>query len=357
MGYTNLGTVEFLVDGDDFYFLEMNTRLQVEHPVTEMITGLDLVQIGIEVAEGKPLSFTQDEVRFSGHAVEARVTCEDPYAGFLPATGTVLQWQTGTGARFDTTLETGAVVTPYYDSMVGKVIAWGEDRESALRYLDSALRTTVLLGVEHNIDFLRRLLSLPEIHAGAQHTQLVESLCWERPKADREALLAAAISRQAHLSGGRTAAGALPLVIEFEEYPAVTVNSNHYSIEGQEHKLFVSGHALEVDGHRFSVVVAFRDEEWWVHTPTGTHRFVAVPRHPVPRTAGGNGSLTAPMPGSVVEVLVKVGQQVKRGEALLKLEAMKMEQVIAAPEDGLVEAIHYRSGDQVEAGARLVTLG
>lgn len=357
VGYTNLGTVEFLVEGEQYYFLEMNTRLQVEHPVTEMITGLDLVQLGIDIAQGIPLAFQQSDVSFNGHAVEARVACEDPYVGFLPDTGRVLMWQTGGGARFDTTLESGADIAPYYDSMVCKVIGWGETREHALRRLDAALGSTVLLGVKHNIDFLRQLLRLPQVREGRQHTELVESLTWDKPEVPRKALLAATVTRWAHLTGGRKPVGALPLDLKFEQHPVVRVSGDLYTVEDEEYEVSISNNALEVNGHRFSVVAALETDHCWVHTPMGTFAFSAVARHPVPQAAGGGGSLLAPMPGSVVEIMVEAGSSVKQGDPLLKLEAMKMEQMITSPEDGTIEAIHFSVGDQVEAGACLVSLG
>jgi 3-methylcrotonyl-CoA carboxylase alpha subunit len=356
VNYTSLGTVEFLVDGEDFYFLEMNTRLQVEHPVTEIVTGTDLVQIQLQIAEGKPLGISQHEIVFRGHAIEARITCEDPYQGFLPATGTVLNWTPGSQARYDTTLEIGAEVTPHYDSMVAKVIASGTDRDSALRSLQTSLKSTVLLGVRHNIDFLRYLLSLPEVREGRQHTELVESLELSPIEPTPEQLVAAAATRWVALAGHQQAVSPLPFRFAFEGHPEITVGQGCFHIDGKVYKVRISSNALEVDGFRYKVVSTCRDGCWWVHTPDGTACFVETPRLPVPGNLVGPGSLTAPMPGSVVEVLVEEGQIVEQGQALLKLEAMKMEQVIACPADGTVEKIHFGPGEQVEAGARLITL-
>ena len=356
VNYTSLGTVEFLVDGEDFYFLEMNTRLQVEHPVTEMITGTDLVQIQLQIAEGKSLGISQQQLVFRGHAIEARVVCEDPYRGFLPATGTVLNWTPGSSARFDTTLEVGAEITPHYDSMVAKVIVSADDRDSALRFLRTALRSTVLLGVRHNIDFLHDLVSLPEVREGRQHTELVESLELSPPEPTAGQLVAAAATRWVAMAGHQQAVSPLPFRFAFQGQPEVSVGQGSFQIDGKTYKVRISSNSLEVDGHRFGVASAYRDDCWWVHTPDGTACFIGIPRLPVAGKAAGHGSLTAPMPGSVVEVLVTEGQSVEQGQALLKLEAMKMEQVVASPSSGIVEKIHYAVGDQVEAGSLLVTV-
>lgn len=357
VNYTSLGTAEFLVEGDQFYFLEMNTRLQVEHPVTEMVTGLDLVELQLAVAQGDRLPFQQSDVRFRGHAIEVRVTCEDPYNGFLPAIGEVLEWRPCLRVRVDSCLETGAEVTPYYDSMVAKVIAWSADRPRALRLLNSALADTVLLGVPNNIDYLRRLLAHPDVIKGRYHTELLESLEWIMPGPTTEQLLAAAAARALSLGEGHWQAwGALPLELCFEGCEPVTVTDQKFCV-GQNCYRVTTGHsALEIEGHRFPVSAARQGEYWWVHTPDGAFCFQEVPRLPLPASSAGAGSLSAPMPGSVVEVLVAPGDAVTEGQILLKLEAMKMEQLIKSPRDGTVESVHFAVGDQVEAGASLLKL-
>jgi len=358
VGYTSLGTVEFLVHDEEFYFLEMNTRLQVEHPVTEMVTGLDLVQLQLQIAEGKSIRFAQQAIPFLGHAVEARILCEEPASGFSPQTGLVLAWSTAPGVRYDSTLEVGALITPHYDSMVAKVVAWADDRPGALRLLQSALDSTVLLGVRSNIDFLRELLTHPEVMEGKLHTELVESEEWKAGDTTREQLLAAAASRWAHLVplGGRRALNPLPFSFEFEEHPEITVKEQRFCVGGEEHEVRISADALEVDGHRFKVTSAYHQGRWWVHNHQGTACFQEKSRLPVPGTAAGGGGLTAPMPGCVVEVLVSEGDPVERGQPLLKLEAMKMEQVIASPAKGIVTRVHFSVGEQVDAGDRLVDL-
>ena len=176
--YTNLGTVEFLVCGDEFYFLEMNTRLQVEHPVTELVTSLDLVEWQLAIAEGRPLPTTQ--VPFHGHAIEARLYSEDPANNFLPTSGPVLAWRPGP-ARVDTAIEPGGAVTTHYDPMLAKLAAWGPDRATALRSLSRALRNTVLLGLTTNLDYLQMLLQNPAVEEGRLHTRLLEQLSYQNP--------------------------------------------------------------------------------------------------------------------------------------------------------------------------------
>jgi acetyl/propionyl-CoA carboxylase alpha subunit len=358
VGYSSLGTVEFLTSGSDHYFLEMNTRLQVEHPVTEAVTGLDLVELQLAIAEGRCLPLAQSDVVLRGHAVEARLTCEDPANGFLPATGAVLHWAPCSRARVDAGIESAGVVSSHYDSMVAKLVCWGEDRPAALRRLGWALRNTVLLGVRHNIDFLAALLSEPLVASGQQHTELVESLCPRPTQVTTRHLLAAAAVRRAleSVESGPESLGVFPITLDFEGQPPVQASGSRLTVQGRSYQVSLQAGSVTVDGHRTAATVAQSGDCWWVHTPEGTVCLVAAPRHPVPRAQASGGSLKAPMPGSIVEVLVQVGQKVEIGQPLLKLEAMKMEHLICAPSDGVIEALPYAVGDQVEVGVALVAL-
>lgn len=356
VGYRNAGTIEFLASGEEFYFLEMNTRLQVEHPVTEAVTGLDLVELQLAIAEGRPLPLSQNEVVFRGHAIEARVTCEDPSAGFLPATGPILHWSPCVRARVDTGIESGGAVSPHYDSMVAKIICWGEDRASALRRLHLSLSRTELLGVRHNLDYLRTLLELPAVEAGDLHTELVEQQLAPAVKVTLRQLLVASAARRAFLSPETATPGAFPIVLRFVDQPEVRILGDRFEVDGVGHQVQVRSGGVIIDGHRFAAAVAHQSERWWVHTPDGTAGLVALERHPVPTSGTAGGSLKAPMPGSVVEVLVQVGQSVQAGQALLKLEAMKMEHILCAPAPGVVESLPYAAGDQVEVGVNLIGL-
>lgn len=353
--YRNLGTVEFLVDGDRFYFLEMNTRLQVEHPVTEAVTGQDLVEWQLQIAQGEPLPLKQNEIEFRGHAIEARIYCEDVSQGFLPTAGPVLVWQPR-ASRTDNALWPHHEVTPYYDPMVAKVVEWGPRRNVALRRLRLSLQKTVLLGVQHNIDYLRELLLHNEVVAGTHHTEFVESLPPYQPVVSNEHLLAAAAARHRTESGqtawGNTGSG--PCTYRFQGHPEVAILDTTYQLDGKTFEVKLTPDSMVVDGHRFPVAVARDGERWWVHTPQGTAWMQATPRHPLPGKRDATGSLKAPMPGSVVEVLVNVGDEVSKNQPLMKLEAMKMEHTICAASDGVVEAIYFRAGDQVVADAQLL---
>ncbi len=360
VGYTSVGTVEFLVTETEYFFLEMNTRLQVEHPVTEAVTGLDLVELQLLIAEDTRLPFRQDQVIIRGHAVEARIACEDPGTGFLPATGAVLVWEPAFRARVDTGIDRGSVAGPHYDSMVAKIICWGDDRGAALRRLDWSLANTVFLGVRNNIDFLRALLRDPIVQTGDLNTEFVEAWSYSTPTVSRRQLLAAAAARQFVEADGRGEAPALaafPVCLEFVGQPAVRIINGLYTVEQEQYQVEYRPGTLVVDGHRFPVTVAEYDNTWWIHTPEGTVDLVACPRHPVPQSSTAAGhSLKAPMPGKLVEVLVQVGDSVSADQPLLKLEAMKMEHIICAPNDGVVESLPFALGDQVKAGAELVGL-
>lgn len=345
--YRGAGTVEFLVPGDspeECFFIEMNTRLQVEHPVTELVTGIDLVAQQLRIAAGEPLAFTQDDVRFDGHAIEARVYAESPERGFLPATGDVLLWRPAAGVRTDAGVESGSIVTADYDPMIAKVIAHGADRTVVVERLDAALADTVLLGVDTNIAFLRRLLADPAVRAGDLDTGLIDRMpAPEAAAPSPEALAAAA----AHLVPPAATGvwGSLPGWREGgrREPRAVLLRDE----AGVLHRATAGGPtadvAVDVDG------------AVWVHTDAGTHRLRPVTREAAlaerlaarGRDAGAQSpELRAPMPGTVVAVHVADGAVVAAGDRLVTVEAMKMEHSVTAPHAG-VARVHVVVGAQV----------
>lgn len=396
LGYTGAGTIEFiLAPGGDFYFLEVNTRLQVEHPVTEMVTGLDLVRWQILVAEGHPLPLRQEEISFNGHAIEARVYAEDPERGFLPATGHIVRWQTptGEGTRVDAGIQSGDSVTTYYDPMLAKVCAWGETREEALRRLDRALGRTVLFGVHNNIDYLRRVALHPDHVAGNISTafvdrhahellrgvtgtsETVELLARAAIAITLRQLLAASGARNwrnnpwrpalerfiAGSHAGGDASDAMP--IEVRLTPA---RDGRFSVEGAvgAHSLAMHGIVndvckdeldLEVDRQRMWALVIQGDAiEWWARI--GDRTIALRWRDPLPQPgerATQEGSLVAPMPGLLIAAHAMEGDEVRRGDPLFILEAMKMEHTVRAPVDGVVSAVRFAVGDRVPAGALL----
>ncbi|MBI3926707.1 MAG: hypothetical protein HY319_14295 [Armatimonadetes bacterium] len=364
-GYTGAGTVEFLLAGESFYFLEMNTRLQVEHPVTEEVTGLDLVEWQLRVAEGARLP-AQEEVPFTGHAFEARIYAEDPARGFLPSTGTVLAWRAPVAVRVESGVEPGSRVTGQYDPMVAKLVVRAENRTEALRRLERAVEGTVLLGVQSNLSFLRSLLADPDFRAGRCDIDTVERHPeWGERRVDDWAL--AAVAAADWLAGGadpwRSAGSSVDYVLELED-PAQSLEirvrpDGSLCLGGHEVRVFPreDGLDLELDGIRRRIAVARQGDRWWVHTGLENQTVLARALFPEPGPeAGAGGALRAPLPGSVVDVLVQAGQRVEANQPLIRLEAMKMEHTISSAAAGTVEAIHYRRGDQVEADALLVTI-
>ncbi|WP_353942718.1 biotin carboxylase N-terminal domain-containing protein [Streptomyces sp. HUAS MG91] len=358
-GYRGAGTVEFIVPGEDpssYYFMEMNTRLQVEHPVTELITGLDLVEWQVRVAAGEHLPFAQADITLTGHAVEARLCAEDPSRGFLPSGGTVLALREpeGDGVRTDSGLSEGTEVSSLYDPMLAKVIAYGPDRDTALRRLRAALARTVTLGVPTNAGFLRRLLAHPAVVAGELDTGLVEREVDSLVAADvpPEVYAAAGVLRQRALApaaDGWVDPFARPDGWRLGGSPAWTVH--HVHVPGHDPvEIRVRGTEVLVDGvptvpARPTAAagdwLALDGDAWQLrdHDPVAASLTGAG--------SGGAGSLTAPMPGTVTVVKVAVGDEVTAGQSLLVVEAMKMEHVIAAPHAGTVTELDVSPGTTV----------
>ncbi|MFW3474971.1 acetyl-CoA carboxylase biotin carboxylase subunit [Streptomyces microflavus] len=364
-GYVGAGTVEFIVPGNDpasYYFMEMNTRLQVEHPVTELITGLDLVEWQLRVASGEQLPYAQEDIRLTGWAIEARVCAEDPSRGFLPSGGTVLALREpqGGGVRTDSGLSEGVPVGSLYDPMLSKVIAYGPDRATAIRKLRAALADTVILGVPTNAGFLRRLLAHPDVISGNLDTGLVEREAEGLVPdgvPDEVYAAAAAVRREALEprpdaggwtdpfsvpSGWRTGGTPAPLVfplrvsgadpVTYEAPASATVTADRVTVEldgtvGHFHR---SGDWLGRDGDTWHV----QDHDPVEASLSGAGR-------------GGADTLAAPMPGTVTVVKVAVGDEVEAGQSLLVVEAMKMEHVISAPHAGTVTELDVTAGATV----------
>ncbi len=398
IGYVGAGTVEFIVDrGGTFYFMEMNTRLQVEHPVTEMITGLDLVEWQLRVAAGEALPFSQERVEVRGHAIEARIYAEDPERGFLPSIGRVAHLRTpdlSADVRVDTGVRGGDEISRYYDPMIAKLIAWGEDRPAALRRLRRALDLYQVVGVTTNIDFLRRLLAHDAFAEARLHTGLIASnqaaLFPPRAAPSAEILACAALSeclalRDSAASGARASndphspwqavdgwwmnRGEQPIVLTYAlddvEYPVqVIAEAGAFVVEIGDRRISatVQRHddalAITLDGVREMASVVALGEDRYVFSAADMARLRLVDplAHAADDSVAGDGHLTAPMSGSIVAVLVKAGSAVARGAPLMILEAMKMEHTIAAPAAGTVTAVHYRQGDQVREGVALIDI-
>jgi acetyl-CoA/propionyl-CoA carboxylase biotin carboxyl carrier protein len=382
--YSGAGTVEFIVSADrpdEFFFMEMNTRLQVEHPVTISVTGIDLVEQQLLIAAGHKLPIDQDDVTLTGHAIEARVYAEDPGRGFLPTGGTVLGLAeaTGSGVRVDSGLAPGTVIGSDYDPMLSKVIAHAEDRDGAIRALDAALAQTAVLGVTTNIEFLRFLLADPDVVAGDLDTGLLDRRMPDFKPAepgDRELVAAAAYrwlrSWPEHVtdlwavpSGWRVGLTA-PTTLRLHSgdrtdhvHLTGTPEAATVAIEdGESRPLSTSLDgdrlSLTLDGLRTEYLIAAADGQIWLSGAGFTGAVDELREAPVrpDDERSGDAELTSPMPGSVVAVGVSDGQQVEAGTVVVTVEAMKMEHALTAPVEGVVELL-VAVGDQVKVGQTL----
>jgi 3-methylcrotonyl-CoA carboxylase alpha subunit len=396
VGYVGAGTVEFIAepaaDGDlRFYFMEMNTRLQVEHPVTEAITGLDLVEWQLRVAAGEPLPLAQEQLVMRGHAIEARLCAENPEANFLPATGTLQVYRTPAAAQFeradvriDAGVREGDAITPYYDSMIAKLIVWGEDREQALARLDSALAGTHIVGLHTNVAFLRRVVSTRSFAGADLDTALIErerAALFEAPPLAIELASAGVIARVlaaetaledhdpwSRRDGWRLHGGA---VRRFD----IQIGTTHHTARLErahngtqqlvigERRWPFSARALDADRHdvtlgerRVTLSVYAHGERVAVFAPEGSALLQEIDPITHAADAAEAGRLTAPMPGKVIAFLAQPGDVVKAGQPLAVMEAMKMEHTISAPRDGTVAELLYTVGDQVAEGGELLRL-
>jgi 3-methylcrotonyl-CoA carboxylase alpha subunit len=418
VGYVGAGTVEFIAeeveDGDlRFYFMEMNTRLQVEHPVTEAITGFDLVEWQLRIASGEPLTQLvpglQDDLKIRGHAIEARLCAENPDASFLPATGTlqVLRWPAShvsfmrnadanglhdpAPVRIDAGVREGDAITPFYDSMIAKLIVWGEDRQQALARLDAALRDTHIVGLHTNVAFLRRVVGSASFASADLDTALIErerAALFEAPPLAVEIAAAGVVAHE--LAGERALEDADPwsrrdgwrlhggATRRFD----IEIGGVHHTVRlerrhdgaawldvadgdampgrGWPFESRCSGasrHDVRLGERRWSLAVYAVGATLAVFAPEGS---ALVQEHdPIAQAgagAGDAGSLTAPMPGKVIAFLARPGEAVAKGQALAVMEAMKMEHTITAPRDGTVAELLYAVGDQVDEGGELLRL-
>ncbi len=391
--YTNAGTVEFILDldaydehGDPrFYFMEMNTRLQVEHPVTEAITGLDLVEWQLRVARGEPLPLTQEQLSVTGHAMEARLYAEDPDSGFLPSTGTLtrLHFPIGPGIRVDTGVEQGSEVTAWYDPMIAKLIVHAPTREAAAARLVAALDATQVEGPKTNRAFLARLTAHPAFVAGEVSTGFIA--------AHHDALFANAPAPRAalaHAAVAATEAAARRHIGPFSAFPDFRVNltaprtidlyegetrhtlgvtriANGHRIEGAGEPIHArlrcacaADHSItgDVDGEPTDAVVLGTSTRIETRIGGQVHPFALTSPRAAAVAGASDGRITAPMPGRVLSLWVKPGQSVAAGDRLLVLEAMKMEHRIVAPRAATVSALYVAEGDQVSEGALLAEL-
>jgi len=392
VGYVGAGTVEFIAEGDAFYFMEMNTRLQVEHPVTELVTGQDLVEWQLRVASGEPLPVKQSELRLTGHAIEARLYAENPEKGFLPSIGTLTHLRFPAHASFsggqnvitrvDSGVRQGDAITPFYDPMIAKLICWGSDREQALKHLAQALEDTQVVGLSTNVGFLKRVVASKPFASGDVDTGLIARnhaalFPAEAPPSDAVLALATAAVLHKESEAARSSTDPWSARTGWRLNQVYTRTLKLSSAHGPHDVTVTYGHTA----YRFS---AGKPEQRLTFTVTGddvqamlcdqpargtvvfegekVHVFhagahVTLERfdplaHAGDETSGGG--LAAPMPGKVVALLAKPGVKVAKGTPLLVMEAMKMEHTITAPSDGQVDSFHFAAGDQVAEGAALL---
>jgi len=402
VGYVGAGTVEFIVSADgEFFFMEMNTRLQVEHPVTEMVTGLDLVEWQLRVAAGEPLPLRQEQLAIHGHAIEARIYAESPDRGFLPSTGVLrhlrapaaVEFEPGARAvRVDSGVREGDAITPYYDPMIAKLICWGESRDIALGRLSAALDAFEVVGPATNIEFLGRVVRSRAFASGDLDTGLIERERSElfpenRPPSDEVVAAAAcaelfaeedAAAAHARASGDRYSPwhrvdgwrlnqgshhrfvfgnGETNCEAEVEFRPqgyGLRIAGREYALRAE--RIGDGGMQLQLDGRTYTARAVRDGEEWHVFSGGACFRLrIEDELHGLDIEAGG-ASLAAPMPGKVIRVLAPAGAKVFKGESLVILEAMKMEHTITAPRDGVVAEVFFGAGEQVNEGAELLKL-
>jgi acetyl-CoA carboxylase biotin carboxylase subunit len=393
IGYRNAGTVEFILSPNGkFYFLEVNTRLQVEHPVTECVTGLDLVREQIRVAQGEPLPFTQDELTMQGAAVECRIYAEDPANGFLPQSGPIVDWHLPPmdGLREDGGVETGSHVGIHYDPMLAKIITYDRDRTGALRRMIRALETLSVQGITTNQGFLLKVLRHPEFVAGRFDTHFIDTHMRDDLQVAlpdgvvREAAVAATLADVerrrgagplAHVPAGFRNNRWAPQWVEYDGPGGHPVRVEYWHSGGDRFEVRVGegefadtrlvactrdGRAyqvrVELDGLRRRWRVVRAGDVWHVQGSAGSIMLAEKPRFPDPAAEAAAGGCVAPMPGKVIQIRVEAGQHVNQGDVLVVMEAMKMEHSVAAPADGTVEKVHVADGDQVDGGDLLVTL-
>ena len=386
LGYSSAGTVEFLLSGSDFYFLEVNARLQVEHPVTEEIIGQDLVREQIRVAEGEALSFSQEDLSINGHAIEARLYAEDPLNGFLPSPGPVLVWQPSTlgGARFDSGVEAGSEISTQFDPMIAKIIVHAPTRREAASRLARVLETTAVQGLKTNRDFLVSTLRTSAYLQAQTTTDFIERV---KPALTRdiapseylEAALATLAEGQARRRASAKVLRMMPSGWRNSSMPLeqieFTVNDQvislayrrqrdgKFKVVRDDQAVMLTIHEagrgavdIEVNGQRLRFAIEPHQESWLVHSERGDLLLRESPRYPNPNALEADSGLTAPMPGAVLAAEVAPGDTVNRGDLLVILEAMKMEHRIVAPRDGTVERVHVTVGDQVDNAQLLITL-
>ena len=386
--YSSMGTVEFIVDDSlNYYFLEVNTRLQVEHPVTEMITGLELVRMQIEIAEGKELSIKQEDIKTNGHAVECRIYAEDPENNFLPCTGKILTWREkdAPGVRYDSGVEKGSVVDVFYDPMLAKVIAHGSSRSECLRKLNHALQNLAILGITNNKDFLSEIINNPDFIEGKFDTSFISrsfpdykkhlalknvyesaiaALLWEWKIRDSKRTLLKYLPSgwknnfyQPHSETYHFKESLLELTYKYKgnDFFKIQIKDQKYKVELIS--LCEGELTCQINENQQSFIIAGSGDKIYVHSyEQGCIVFTKELKFKIIENETGEGAYTAPMPGEIIKILVKPGKSIRMGEQLVVINSMKMENAIEAQADGVVEEIFVEEKTFVEADTLLLTV-
>jgi len=383
VNYQGLGTIEFMVEEgtDNFYFLEMNTRLQVEHGISEKITGLDLVALQIEIAQGQALTLKQEDIKIIGHAIECRLYAEDPQQNFIPSVGTILHWSPfgGEGIRSDAGIATGSQVSSFYDPMLAKLISFGKDRTTAIRAMNRHLDNTQLLGITTNQSFLKNILKHSDFLTGKTNTDFIEqniqSLTPPLPKQDVNKLLLVAVVQRAlaeevglvkHLPNSRQ----VQLELMGEHYDLLVshngVQCYEVKLQEQSFKVEVLKHNLKnglgelqlaIEGHCEKYSYAIDNNSLFVHNnKMAAHKVSFISRFSNSNLQIDGAGYQAAMPGRIIEVLVNAGDEVKEGDKLLTMESMKMEHSTFAKSDGVVAELFVAEGTLVNKGDTLIDI-
>lgn len=390
LNYDNAGTVEFIYDDKtgDFYFLEVNTRLQVEHPVTEEVTGLDLVQMQIESAQGLPLALNQKDIKGTGYAIEVRLYAEDPSNDFLPVTGTIqrFEYPSVDGLRVETAIQSGSSISVFYDPMIAKIIMHDATRAGAMRKMQYVLRNLVCQGMTTNQDFLLHLLENPEFQAGKYDTHFIANkidlatIAQKKSEDHGMAGIAATLHGWQQREQSRMLLRSIPSgwrnnfyqpqseiyqLGEMElkiEYRHQNEKQFEFYVEGTTYLVHIISAIdkdirAEIDGIQHAFSIALNGNTYFVHNENiGNVTLIQKERFPIKETEKVAGGYETPMPSQIIKVLVEEGQEVKIGEGLVILSSMKMENTIEAVEDGVVEAVYAEEGSNVEAGFLLLKL-
>ena len=389
LNYDNAGTVEFIYDDDsgDFYFLEVNTRLQVEHPVTEMITGLDLVKMQIESAEGKELSLQQSDIQSNGYAVECRLYAEDPDNDFTPVTGKVLEFSVpqNNDLRVESAIESNSEISVFYDPMIAKLIQWGNTRSAAHRSMAYVLNNTVCLGTKTNQQFLSNLFDTGDFNDGKYDTHFIEkneSTLLNLKKSTEQhniALIACTLFNWQKRESARKLLKTIPSGWRnnFNDYQkrnfkiddeAIEVNYRYTNnvfeikINDTTHQALITSYTsrsinIEIDGRNYKFNIAKNENDCFVHNAiSGPMQLTEVERFPLKTQEGESGGYVTPMPSQIIKVMVKQGTEVKKGDALVVISSMKMENTLEANEAGVVEEIYVEEGENVPAKTLLIKI-